>query len=720
MIHNHYDPAQILWFLRNYWRFSREAMIREWHRTFQDSNFGKSQYQWLKSRYGMKLEWGASLNHPPFPGARPGMTGTENYVPPDIPANPPRATFRTRSDSPAPVLVTAAATAADQNSASHASAMRDHLNSRPVSSSTNAPGSGAGPGQKRRFSGTSHSSVSASTASLEPLSTPTMTPVMPAAGSGTYVFGNNLSRSDDRATPRSFSGSTSYLNGTYSYLGNMAHMSSGSGLASPFMPSNVANTGVLSSSMNPIMSSFAAGQGSSMPSLSGSYSVGASGYGNTGSSQAAACPQMHHIPYSSGHPQQSFQHLTGDYSGQSSSASNMFAIDNGLTALGINLGGDNTGHAFYPGAPTRFAPKFSSSTASPAQPSMPMPGAVSLSDNPSCGSGRAAAAPIPSNAKIIANVMSGSSPMSSIAEAIVSPIISLGQADTGSKRKRAAVEVEVEFQPPKHAKMAPGNDQTDLPSQPDAATSQKEVRESDMRLRQTNGTWYIGEHDGCLIDARHRHDDLGGIYFLDNAAFDKAALNHTSRVSTPTGPSISTASATGPTNHTALVTAHAQVITPTPPGGASVSSVAVFGNSVSAATVTGTGTVIAVDEPVQTTQECPLAQIKAASKTGPGAVSNSTAMPTEMEDYEFNLLTRVGAALSQDSMAIIASSTPAALDDPNSQAVTELGTSVEEADDFSSMVDFDTDYEVAFSGLGTYLSTTTSNNDFVSSVVGPN
>ena len=704
------------------------------------------------------------------------MTGTENYVPPDIPANPPRATFRTRSDSPAPVLVTAAATAADQNSASHASAMRDHLNSRPVSSSTNAPGSGAGPGQKRRFSGTSHSSVSASTASLEPLSTPTMTPVMPAAGSGTYVFGNNLSRSDDRATPRSFSGSTSYLNGTYSYLGNMAHMSSGSGLASPFMPSNVANTGVLSSSMNPIMSSFAAGQGSSMPSLSGSYSVGASGYGNTGSSQAAACPQMHHIPYSSGHPQQSFQHLTGDYSGQSSSASNMFAIDNGLTALGINLGGDNTGHAFYPGAPTRFAPKFSSSTASPAQPSMPMPGAVSLSDNPSCGSGRAAAAPIPSNAKIIANVMSGSSPMSSIAEAIVSPIISLGQADTGSKRKRAAVEVEVEFQPPKHAKMAPGNDQTDLPSQvfvagspsnaaspnlygkssktrpkkafsshtrtsssqasspsampsptssapstqPDAATSQKEVRESDMRLRQTNGTWYIGEHDGCLIDARHRHDDLGGIYFLDNAAFDKAALNHTSRVSTPTGPSISTASATGPTNHTALVTAHAQVITPTPPGGASVSSVAVFGNSVSAATVTGTGTVIAVDEPVQTTQECPLAQIKAASKTGPGAVSNSTAMPTEMEDYEFNLLTRVGAALSQDSMAIIASSTPAALDDPNSQAVTELGTSVEEADDFSSMVDFDTDYEVAFSGLGTYLSTTTSNNDFVSSVVGPN
>ena len=58
MIHNHYDPAQILWFLRNYWRFSREAMIREWHRTFQDSNFGKSQYQWLKSRYGMKLEWG--------------------------------------------------------------------------------------------------------------------------------------------------------------------------------------------------------------------------------------------------------------------------------------------------------------------------------------------------------------------------------------------------------------------------------------------------------------------------------------------------------------------------------------------------------------------------------------------------------------------------------------------------------------------------------------
>lgn len=58
MIHQHYEPAQILWFLRNYWKFTRENMVAEWNRVFGDTNFAKSQYQWLKSRYGMKEEWG--------------------------------------------------------------------------------------------------------------------------------------------------------------------------------------------------------------------------------------------------------------------------------------------------------------------------------------------------------------------------------------------------------------------------------------------------------------------------------------------------------------------------------------------------------------------------------------------------------------------------------------------------------------------------------------
>ena len=57
-VHTNYKPVEILWFLRNYWKYDRIRLIEEYQRHFQDASFGKSQYTWLRARYGMKEEWG--------------------------------------------------------------------------------------------------------------------------------------------------------------------------------------------------------------------------------------------------------------------------------------------------------------------------------------------------------------------------------------------------------------------------------------------------------------------------------------------------------------------------------------------------------------------------------------------------------------------------------------------------------------------------------------
>ncbi|CAK7211857.1 hypothetical protein SCUCBS95973_001266 [Sporothrix curviconia] len=733
MIHNHYEPGQILWFLRNYWRFDREAMIAEWHRTFQDSNFGKSQYQWLKSRYGMKIEWGASLNHPPFPGARPGLPGTENYIPPDIPANPPRATFRTRSDSPAPVLITAPATAAAQGIVSHAPVAQAHMNAHSA-----VPGGSSSFGQARRSSagagrmlGMNHSSVAANTAGPTPVSTPTMAPVMPAAGSGTYVFGNNPGRNGDRATPRSFSGSLNQSHGTYSFASNMGNMS----LASPFMSSTAANMGV-QNSMNPIVSSFAAaGHGSSMPTLNGSFPVGGSGGVSTDSPQMSAAAPMQSFSYG-GPSHQSFQHLAGGFSGNPHGAQSMFSFDGGIAGLGINHGVNTAGNAFFQAAPSGFVPDFASDMTSPAQMDMPMPSAMGCAGNQS-GSSDEASTSIPSNAKIIANVMRNSSPISSIAEAIVSPHGSLGQADAGNKRKRSAVEVE--FQPPKRANMASGSDQASLPFQvfaaelPSEAATPKiggkstkarakktasphtptsasvpssastipcpassvpspttaEVQEIAMSPAEFEGDWYNGPHEGCSVDARHCHNKSGGLFFLQCADFEKAAMGHTSRVSTPTGcPETSVAPTTGPVTPTAAPTpADAQVATPSnvystsPPAGLVLASA---------------GEKAKMEMSFQTPVQAHKEVLPAQSQLDSDATQKSAAQAAGLEEYEYNLVTHVGAALQQYSAGVV--KVPAVVEAAATNAAGET------LDDFSSMANFDADFHLDDSVLDAFYS----------------
>ncbi|CAK7220104.1 hypothetical protein SEUCBS140593_004120 [Sporothrix eucalyptigena] len=627
MIHNHYRPEQILWFLRHYWQFNRDGIIAEWRRYFEDDIFGKSQYNWLKSRYGMKAEWGAALNDPPFPGAKPGAPGTENYIAPGVPVNPPRATFRTRSDSPTPVLISAPATAASHASVvhSHAGEARHpahahftgqaHPAGHSIGGTVGISTSGSGFSHNNRSStgamhvagmnqssstgypgamgltGPTATPLAANTTGPTPLATPVMTPVMPAAGPGSYIMSNNPTKSGNQATPRSLSGAVTSSNGTYNFGSSIGNMP---GLGSPFMPTG-ANMSMFNP-MNPIVSSFTMGPASSMPNLNGSFSFT---YG--------------------GPSQQSFQQFPGDYSNSPNAAQENFSHESGFSGLGISLGPGNPANHHFQASSTGPVPDHPNAMNMAAQ--MPIRSATtghSAKSQPANQPVNATAgAHIPTNAEIIANVMLGHNPVSSVVEAIVSPQGDLGRFETGKKRKRSAVEVE--FQPPKRANMASEDDKdgysfrlmtTDLPAEAAAPKANKKpskprakkstspqasaspsvtstvsttpLQPSDLPTEQPNsvpsvaaaeprvpqdcapgpvelsGTWHDRSHDNCSMNGRHLHITGGGIFFAESADFKKAAASHTSGgTNTPAAPATTGPSTAGPPTPVVPVTVDA-------------------------------------------------------------------------------------------------------------------------------------------------------------------
>ncbi|CAK7273339.1 hypothetical protein SEPCBS57363_005602 [Sporothrix epigloea] len=741
-------------------------MIIEWNRTFKDSNFGKSQYQWLKSRYGMKVEWGASLNHPPYAGARPGGPGTENWVPPEIPINPPRATFRTRSDSPAPVLITGPATAATQDPKFHTPAAQAQSYCHSIVGSSYVANCDPGVGQIRRSSagaayiaGKEYSSATANTSGSTTLSTPVMTPTMPITGSGTYVFSNNFNRNIERATSRSFSGSMNSSRGTYSFPGNLGPMS----LASPFMPST-ASVGV-PNHMNPIVSSFAAGHGSSMPNLNGSYPMAANSRGvNTNSPRQPDISPMPAFSYG-GSTHQAYQHC--DLAGTSNTTQNValdatkegFQFEGGLAGLGIDHGAN-----FLPVNSSGFFAGFIPSMSSPAQMNVSTPSGKLSSGSQSDSSDKINAF-VQSSAEIIANVARDSSPICSVADATASP--RLTQAGAGSKRKRNTVEVS--FQPPKRAIMASSTDQagvsfnvfaaSELPSAADnskgnpetygslnVSSSQasvlssavptpsatpylapcfpvghpstlpftEQIQEQLYSTIEVAGTWFHGMHRGCSIDARHCHGNSGGIFFLQTADFERAALSHNSQKNKYCGQDTSGSPAIGPIASTAPVgcspvTAEIQVNAPfdLAPTSPSAGSDQVSGAKDRIGTPVQGATVHASERALTP-------QPHGAVDDHSVFVQRSAAAAANLEDYEFKLLYHVGASLDQSQINAnndAQSSTLAPISE--APATTEMDASLapntnlctpvaEVADDFSSMANFEEDFDLNHSTIDVF------------------
>ncbi|CAK7263969.1 hypothetical protein SEPCBS119000_000754 [Sporothrix epigloea] len=766
MIHNHYEPSQILWFLRNYWRFTRDGMIVEWNRAFKDSNFGKSQYQWLKSRYGMKLEWGASLNHPPYAGARPGGPGTENWVPPEIPTNPPRATFRTRSDSPTPGLTTNPVTVTNQNSKYHTATAQAHMHGHSVAGSNYVAKCGPGFGQIRRSSagsayvaGKEYFSTATTTTGPASLSTPMMTtPSISSTGSGTYDFSNNANRDCERVASRGFSGSMNPSHGTYSFCTTLGSMT----LASPFMPSNATMMNV-SNPINPIVSSFAADQVPSTPNLNCSLPLEISRGMNINSPQLPDLSSVSALTYG-GSTQQAYQYLASDLSDGSSTTQNAthnatknsVSFDAGLAGLGINHGA-----TFFPmnssGLFAGFFPDLSSSA--PADESLPE--GINCSGSQS-NSEKMIKTSIPSNAKIIASVMRSSSPVYSDTETSALTRGRLGLANAGSKRKRSTVEVS--FQPPKRAKMATHNDQADmsfhlstasemlsgaddeegkldkygpagalssqtsvpssvfatplatpflaptslLAEQSRNSPSTEEAQEQVPSTIEVAGTWYHGLHRGCYIDARHCHGNSGSILFSQNADFEKAAFNYASRMKSPAVLSKPAEFAACPLVIQDPVTAKVQVSTS--------SDMSSTGPADGPDMDTDAGANIKPPAQgfVQTSRRAVSVQSQEAVDDHSKCIKESAAAAAGLEDYEYKVLYHVGASLSQskrnlekdtDPLLLVSSSTVpgSVMENASSAPETDLLISLTEAaDDFSSMANFEEDFDLNQSSIDAF------------------
>jgi len=56
--HAHYRQEQIAWFCQHYWQYKKDDLIATYQGHFNDTAFGKSQYNWLKQKYGSATEWG--------------------------------------------------------------------------------------------------------------------------------------------------------------------------------------------------------------------------------------------------------------------------------------------------------------------------------------------------------------------------------------------------------------------------------------------------------------------------------------------------------------------------------------------------------------------------------------------------------------------------------------------------------------------------------------
>ncbi|CAK7223023.1 hypothetical protein SBRCBS47491_005063 [Sporothrix bragantina] len=751
MIHSHYQPEQILWFLRNYWRFRANDLAQEWQRTFSDPNFGKSQYQWLKTRYGMKSEWGAALNHPPFTGANPG--DVEDYVTPSIPAHPPRTTFRTRSDSPAPALITAPASVAAQGPVSHAPVAQAHLNSHPVAVPAGIPGSGPGSSQIRRPSaGMEQPSATSSTTG----STQTMASVMPTAGPGTYVFSNtnNPGGNGDQATPRSFSGLTSPAQGTYSFTSNMGHMS----LGSPFRAPAVVNMAV-PNSMNPIASAFAAGNGS-MPNINGSFPMGASGNVDTSSPQMSVHQPMQAMSYGgqSDHPfQQQFPADFVSVDAEAQRLMNVFEAEYKRLGLKINTGcpGNAVFPAASPAAPAA-APVIPGAPVSPAKTPMSVTGRPLLNtagrSGHQFGSSSRPNARVPSQAEIMAaNIFYGTP----LATSMVPPQSNLSQADTNNKRKRG--EVEVDFQPPKRANMASSTHQASLPFQVVAAEppsvvttpraggrstsagarrestpytarspplassapsmqlngmpSTAQVQESATSSEETEYSEHDGPHDGCTVNAPHHHDKVGRIIFQARADFKKAATSHNSVVNSPAGPVASAAPTTGPATPEAPTSVDdeiASILDPEVPTPEDAKIAAIFDMPNAASAVDGGQDVsmkMHVEAPIQApvlAQTAVLVQDQSSTEAHLGAANQTFAEMAGLVELDFEALTEIGAAVNQlnedmdgapapDSVAPCPQAPPATVEDTNSTDNTGFRSPLEEAVDDLSTHSFSVD-----------------------------
>lgn len=689
----------------------------------------------------------ASLNHPPYAGARPGGPGTENWVPPEIPTNPPRATFRTRSDSPAPVLITAPATAATQDPKFHTPAAQALSYCHPIVNSNYAADCDPGFERIRRSStGAAHiaskeySSAAANTSGSTTLSTPVMTPNMTTIGSGTYVFSNNFGRNIERATSRSFSGPMNSSHGTYSFSANLGPMS----LASPFMPST-ASVGV-PNHMNPIVSSFAAAHGSSMTNLNGSYPISANSRGvNTNSPRLSNIPPMPAFTYG-GSTHQAFQHLSSDLAGTSNTTQdsalnatkNGFQFEGGLAGLGINHGAN-----FLPVHPSGFFADFSPSISSPAQMDATMTSGINFSGSRTDSSSNINAS-VQLSAEIIANSMRSSSPICSDGEATASP--RLTQAGAGSKRKHNTIEVS--FQPPKRANMASCTDQagglfdvlaaSKLPSEADNSKEKSEmfvnvsssqttlsssavptpavtpdlapcfsvghpstlpfteqIQEQVCSTIEIVGTWHHGMHGDCSINARHCHGNTGSIFFLQTADYERAASSHHSNYY---GPKTSGSPAIGP--NASSVPAEIQNNAP----------VDLAPTSPCAGSDQVLGAEVRVGTPPQGTVRLPQ---RALSTPPHGAVDDhsdciqrSAAAAASLEDYEYKLLYHVGASLGQ-SQANVDNDAQSSTLAPISEAPAIAGMSAslapdtnlctlvaEVADDFSSMANFEEDFDL--------------------------
>ncbi|ERS99950.1 uncharacterized protein SPSK_08551 [Sporothrix schenckii 1099-18] len=550
MIHQHYDPNQILWFLRNYWKFSREGMVEEWHRVFKDSNFAKSQYQWLKSRYGMKEEWGASLNHPPFSGAKPGAPGTENYEPPSVPQHPPRVTFRTRADSPTPRLVTAPAAAFSQTPAPGAPATGSHNHGGMPFAQT--PGMPAFAANYQNMMGLAMPS-SASPPVQTSMATPAPTPTMPATGAGAYnpnSANSTTGANTVRTAARNMGSGVNGANGTYSFAN----------LGSPFTSNAV---GMPNNTTNPIASVFAQGNNPGGDPNAGMFSMSTtdqSGQNMTTPQETWSVPQFQPS-------YQAFSHMSGDFANSNSAG------------LGIHHGAPM---AIFQGAHMMHAhgtaPYFHNAV--PA--SLPMATSASMpSISTTTGhvegqpGGRRTSAPIISNANIIADVMrKHNHPNTSPVAATAVSQETSSPTSTGSKRKRSTVEVE--FNPPKRAMLAASPDQTGAEIQAIAAphpsglssalasgkakkTRRKKttspsmdspqaasnVSEDESRPSQIisysspsvsdspsaasacaispSEIWHDGTHGSCRINGPHRHQGATGIFFEKLEDFEKAA-----------------------------------------------------------------------------------------------------------------------------------------------------------------------------------------------------
>lgn len=480
-------------------------------------------------------------------------------------------TFRTRADSPTPKLVTAPVAAVPQTPA-------------PC-----APASGAGRGNGRRASGGLHQNPgmnlafaanyqstmgsampsSASSTAQTTMATPAPTPSMSATGSGAYnanSTNSNAGRNNDRAATRNFSSGINGTNGTYSF----------SGLGSPFAP-NAAN--MAGNTMNPIVSAFTEVNSAVLtPNANNLFSIGsANPAGQNMMSPHEAWPFLHFQT-----AQQSFNQMNGDFANANANAAQSFLpSDNGVAGLGINHG-----MPYFQGASMMSAQDMSHSLYTPLPTSMPtsmpmttstsMPAMLTATGHAENQTGdRRPSAPIYSNAKIIANVMRKHSPLNrNILDASVAPQEKLSPITSDSKRKRTSVEVE--FNPPKRAMLAPSPEQSGTDVQvlaamhpagsPSAQASEKATKPRRKKMASPSISspqvatsvpegaplpsqsvsivspsvfdspsaasgytlgpaeiWHNGMHANCRVNGRHRHDGTNGLCFEALEDYEKAA-----------------------------------------------------------------------------------------------------------------------------------------------------------------------------------------------------